>query len=100
MPDEIRELLMIESAVEKLGARGISAAEALQLRDNLNTATRDPSKSRDPSKRGGAQRRLLIGKTDGGRVLTLVIEQTLEPSTWLVITGWTAATHERKMLGG
>lgn len=94
MPDVVRELVMIETAVEKLGARGISEAEALQLRANLNTTTRNPSQS------GDVQRRLLIGKTDGGRVLTLVIEQTLEPSTWLVITGWTAATHERKMLGG
>jgi hypothetical protein len=32
-------------------------------------------------------RRLLIGATDGGRWLTVVIEQTLEPTTWLVITG-------------
>ena len=93
MPDEVRELVMIETAVEKLGARGISKAEALQLPANLHTTTRNPSRSE-------AERRLLIGQTDGGRVLTLVIEQTLEPGSWLVITGWTAAAHERKMLGG
>jgi hypothetical protein len=48
---------------------------------------------------GDADRRLLIGRTDGGRTLTLVIERTIEPSTWLAITGWTATGHERKMLG-
>ncbi len=90
MPDEINELVMIETAVEKLGARGISEAEALQLKDNSNAIA--------PNPRGGKERRLLVGLTDGGRSLTLVIEQTLEPSSWLVITGWTAAAHERKML--
>ena len=94
MPDEVRELVMIESAARKLGARGISKSEALQLPANLYTTTRNPSS------RSAAERRLLIGNTDGGRVLTLVIERTLEPGSWLVITGWTAATHERKMLGG
>ena len=44
-------------------------------------------------------RRLLIGLTDGGRALTLVIEQTIDPSTWLVVTGWTATDEERRMLG-
>jgi hypothetical protein len=34
------------------------------------------------------QRRLLIGRTDGGRALTLVIEQTIDPTTWLIVTGW------------
>ena len=31
-------------------------------------------------------RRALIGRTDGDRVLTLVIEQTIEPTSWLIIT--------------
>jgi len=44
-------------------------------------------------------RRLLIGRTDGGRALTLVIEQTIEPTSWLVVTGWTAGDEELRMLG-
>ena len=44
-------------------------------------------------------RRLLIGLIDGGRALTLVIERTLEPTTWLVVTGWNSTQRERKMLG-
>lgn len=43
-------------------------------------------------------RRTLIGHTDGGRVLTLVIEETLEPTSWLIITGCTATERERKIL--
>lgn len=92
MTDAVLELVLIETAIEKLGTRGISEREAQQLLSNVNVVTRNPSQG------GEAERRLLIGRTDGGRVLTLVIEQTLEPSSWLVITGWTAAAHERKML--
>jgi hypothetical protein len=31
-------------------------------------------------------------------VLTLVIEQTLDPTTWLIITGWSATEVERKII--
>jgi hypothetical protein len=44
------------------------------------------------------RRRFLIGSTDGGRVLTLVIEQTVEPTTWLIVTGWNATAAERNLL--
>jgi hypothetical protein len=39
---------------------------------------------------------MLIGQTDGGRVLTLVIERTLDSTTWLIVTGWPATDRERK----
>jgi hypothetical protein len=45
------------------------------------------------------RRRFLIGATDDGRVLTLVIEQTVEPTTWLIVTGWIATAVERNLLG-
>jgi hypothetical protein len=38
-----------------------------------------------------------LGTTDGGRVLTLILQQTTEPTTWQVITGWDATAAERKM---
>jgi hypothetical protein len=41
---------------------------------------------------------LLHGKTKGGRCLTLVIEATDEPTTWLVISGWESSTRERKII--
>lgn len=99
MPDEVRELVMIETASEKLAARDISDEEAEQLSDNRYVITPNRGRRRR-SASVMRNRRILIGRTDGGRVLTLVIERTLEPSSWLVITGWTATTHERKMLGG
>jgi hypothetical protein len=33
-----------------------------------------------------------------GRYLTLVIEQTLEPTTWVIVTGWDSTDAEPKIL--
>lgn len=93
MADVIRELLLTEVALDKLGARGISAEEAGQLPRNQHVTARNP-------RAGGApdSRRLLIGHTDGGRALTLVIELTVDPATWLIVTGWEATEAERRLL--
>jgi hypothetical protein len=45
-----------------------------------------------------AKRLLLIGRTDGGRPLTLVLEATVDLTTWLIVTGWTSTEAERKLL--
>jgi hypothetical protein len=45
-----------------------------------------------------AKHLLLIGHTDGGRPLTLVIERTADPTTWLIVTGWESTQAERKIL--
>lgn len=94
MADVIAELLVTEPGIEKRGARAISADEARQLPRNRFVTVQNP--------RGGAdaKRRLLVGRTDGGRTLTLVIEQTLDPGTWLIVTGWTASGRERRILDG
>jgi hypothetical protein len=92
VPDTVVELLVTDVALDKLGARGISAEEAAQLLRNDHVTVRNPGA------RTGT-RRLLIGRTDGGRMLTLVIEQTVEPTTWLIVTGWSSTDAERKILG-
>jgi hypothetical protein len=90
VPDVVHELVATKRALEKLGARSISAEEPVQLPRNQHVILRNP---REP-----ARRRLLIGSTDGGRVLTLVIEQTADPTTWLIVTGWSATLAERRIL--
>jgi hypothetical protein len=92
MADVVSELLITEAGVDKLGARGISVEEARQLPRNANITVRNPSDGPE------GKRRLLIGHTDGGRIITLVIEQTVDPTTWLIITGWEAADNERRIL--
>ena len=93
MASPVAELLATEATVAKLGARGISSDEAQQVPRNPHVIVRNP--------RGAeAARRLLIGRTDGGQALTLVIEPTIDPTTWLIVTGWEAAGRERRLLEG
>jgi hypothetical protein len=94
VPDVVSELLIAEAALDKLGSRTISAEEAEELLHNDHVTVRNP---KDETASG--TRRLLIGRTDGGRALTLVIEQTLDPTTWPIVTGWEATDGERKILG-
>lgn len=93
MADVIAQLLATDAARVKLGARGISTAEAEQLPRNRHATARNPG-----GRGGEGERRLLIGRTDGGRALTLVIERTVDPSSWLIVTGWIATARERKII--
>ncbi len=93
MPDAIAELLVTDAAIDKLGARSITTHDARQLPRNDHIIVRNPHDA-SPGKR-----RLLIGHTDGDRALTLVIEQTVDPTTWLIVTGWDSSPRERKLLG-
>lgn len=93
MPAMIAELLATEVARGKLGARDISTAEVEQLPRNRHATLRN--------RRGGGEegeRILLVGHTDGGRVLTLVLERTLDPTTWVMVTGWESNDRERRIL--
>lgn len=96
MLDVVNQLLATEVALDKLGARGISVADAEQSIWNRHVVVKN--------RRGSAQRpqrvtrRLLIGRNNGGQSLTLVIEETVEPTTWLLITGWKSTPAERMIL--
>jgi len=93
VPDAVHELLVTEVGLAKLGARQISAEEAAQVPHNRHAIVCNPRAGASPGRR-----RLLIGATDGGRVLTLVIEQTVEPTSWLIVTGWNATAAERTIM--
>lgn len=55
--------------------------------------------NRDQEPRGHGKEGVLgSSQTDGGRSVTLVIEQTVEPTSWLTITGWGSSDAERKLL--
>jgi hypothetical protein len=41
----------------------------------------------------------LIGETDGGRVLTVILAATAEPDRWRPVTGWESSPQERRQLG-
>jgi uncharacterized DUF497 family protein len=88
-------LLATEVALNKLGARGISVVEAEQTIWNRHVVVRNRRGS--PERRQPDMRRLVIGQS-ANRVLTLVIEETIEPTTWLLVTGWDSTPAERKIL--
>ena len=96
MSDRIAELLLTEAAREKLGRREISVEEVQQLLDNRYVFMRAGRARRSSGKLPA--RRLVVGQTDGGRSLTLVVERTIEPTTWVVVTGWEATRAERRLL--
>ena len=91
--DCVHQLLATDVALDKLGARQIAAVDAEQLLRNPHVIVRNPRSPADPGKR-----RVLIGRTDGGRALTLVIERTADPESWLIVTGWSSTASERTML--
>jgi uncharacterized DUF497 family protein len=96
MVPTISQIKATEAALSKLGARGISEKEAEQVLNNAYVIIRN-LRGRAPRQQPN-ERRTLIGHTNGGRILTLVIEETIEPTSWLIITGWTATERERKIL--
>lgn len=94
--DAANQLLATEAALDKLGARGISVVEAEQTIWNRHVAVKNRRGSLQ--RRQPDTRRLITGQSDASRVLTLVIEETIEPTTWLLITGWDSTPAERKIL--
>jgi len=70
------DLLITDAGLGKIGGRGNFAEEAGQIPRNAHLIARNQRGTGEP----GA-RRSLIGRTDGGRALTLVIEQTVDPGT-------------------
>lgn len=87
----IAELIFTLAAVSKLAKRGISTDEVVELPWNRYRVVANPH-GPDPD------RRFLIGRTNAGRFLTVVIARTDEPTTWLVITGWEATIAQRRLL--
>jgi uncharacterized DUF497 family protein len=93
MAEMIAQLLATDAARVKLGARDISTAEAEQLPRNRHATMRNP-RARDQE----GDRLLLVGHTDGGRAITLVLERTVDPTSWLIVTGWESSERERRIL--
>lgn len=93
MPDDVRSLLATAAAIDKLGARRIDSRDTAQVLEGRHAVVpnaRGDERTRD-------ERRLLIGRDAGGRWLTLVVEATLDPTTWLIVTGRESTQGERRL---
>jgi hypothetical protein len=85
----VAQLIFNDTAVQKLGRRGIEPAEIAQLPANRVVGARNPHPR-------GAGSRLMIGRTDGGRLLTVAVEpDPLDDAVWHVRTAWDASPRER-----
>jgi hypothetical protein len=91
--EEVYFLLFTEETEEHL--RRATPNEVFQLLANRHVTADNPQ---GPNPTTGAARYLLMGRTDGGRYLTVVVEATLDPTTWPPVTAWESAPAERKLL--
>lgn len=83
----ITELHISIGAEEELSAHGLDAEDALE------TLWNGPEFFRD--KVDGRYR--MIGRKDGGRLLTIIVEPTSTHGRWDAITGWPASKGERTL---
>lgn len=95
--DTIYELRVTVAAIAKLAARGITTHEAEQLVNNRYVILRNTGRRRR-SRRKLDTRRIVIGHTNGGRALTLIVERTNDPSSWLIVTGWATTSDEHRKM--
>lgn len=88
----IAELEFDEYNMDKLAGHSIGMVEVFQLLDNRFTVRRN--------KKAGSGDLQLIGRTHGGRVLTVILARTHVDGRWRPITGWSATEAERRALDG
>ena len=86
----IAELELDDYNIEELAKHQIRAQEVLQLLENVFTVRRN-------KKRRSGQRQL-IGRTNAGRRLTIILAETLVEGRWRPVTGWESTDEERRAL--
>lgn len=86
----IAELEFDDYNIEELARHRIRPREVLQLLDNAFTVRRN--------KKHRSGQRQLIGRTHGGRVLTIIMAETSVPDRWRPVTGWDSTEAERSAL--
>lgn len=86
----IAELEFDDYNIEELAGHSIAPQEIAQILQNRFTVRRN--------KKNRAGNRQLIGFTDGGRILTVVLAPTHISDRWRPITGWDSTDSERGSL--
>jgi len=85
----IADLVFDEHNEREMARHGVVSDEVDQILGNRNVVLRNP--------RGEAGSVLLIGETDGGRLLTVALAPTVEPTTWRAATAFEAGRHHRTL---
>lgn len=87
----IAELEWDEDNEAEIAAHGVRPAEVEQILGNRHVVRRNKKR------RSGVYK--LIGFTDGGRILTVILGETWTPDRYRPITAWDSTRGERKALG-
>jgi hypothetical protein len=86
----IAELEFDDDNIEELAGHSITPQEITQILQNRFTVRRN--------KKNRAGDRQLIGLTNGGRVITVILAPTHLPDRWRPVTGWDSADAERRAI--
>jgi uncharacterized DUF497 family protein len=86
----IVELEFDDYNMEKLKFHKVEPTEVIQILENEFTVRRN--------KKAASGDLQLIGRTNGGRILTVIITPTSVEGRWRPITAWTSTTAERRAL--
>ena len=82
-------LILDEHNLAEMARHAVSGAEVVELISNRHLTAANP--------RGQRGSTLLIGETNGGRVLTVPLAPTDDPGTWRPATGFEASRPQRNL---
>lgn len=85
----LAELITDEHNLTEMARHGVTRWEVGQLIWNRHVIAENP--------RGEAGSVLLIGETNGGRLLTVPLAPTDDPTTWRPATAYDASRHHRSL---
>ncbi len=85
----VSDLIFDEHNEHEMARHGVVADEVDELKWNRNVVLRNH--------RGEAGSVLLVGETAGGRLLTVPLAPTNDPTTWRPATAFDAGPHHRAL---
>ena len=86
----IEDFLFDDDNEEKIGRHGLTALQLHQVLDNDHVVV--------PNRRLRRGLYLVVGRDDGGAIITIPIEPTHDPLLWRPITAWPSTKHEAARL--
>ena len=89
---QIRDLAFDDENEDKLARRNISPEDVHDILAQPHVLVRNRRHRRGVYK--------IVGRDAGGRVLTVILEQTRIRTTWRPVTGWASSKAEKRLLAG
>lgn len=90
MPVEVRMLIWDELNEEHIADHGVTVREVYQVVENPHVVVKNRKRRRG--------KYLMIGRTRGGRVLTVALANTRTVDTWRPVTAYEATDAQKRVL--